>query len=209
MGTGSQYEASKRLNRMNAPHDDERLISETLAGDCQAFGRLVAKYQDRLFSSMCAMVRNETDAQDVVQDALVMAYRKLHLFSGRSSFYTWLFQVARNVAISKLRSQKRLVSLNGMPDDASPGTSLDVEDRGPAPEDRLRREEDIEMLRTALERLTEEFRSILVLREMEDLDYEQIAEVLEIPVGTVRSRLHRARAQLREELESLMKATER
>ncbi len=155
------------------------------------------------------MVRNETDAQDVVQDALVMAYRKLHLFSGRSSFYTWLFQVARNVAISKLRSQKRLVSLNGMPDDASPGTSLDVEDRGPAPEDRLRREEDIEMLRTALERLTEEFRSILVLREMEDLDYEQIAEVLEIPVGTVRSRLHRARAQLREELESLMKATER
>ncbi|HMP77864.1 MAG TPA: sigma-70 family RNA polymerase sigma factor [Pirellulaceae bacterium] len=194
---------------MSAPHDDQRLIAETLAGDCQAFGRLVAKYQDRLLGSMCAMVRNESDAQDIVQDALVMAFRKLHLFSGRSSFYTWLFQVARNVAISKLRSQKRTVSLDGSPHDSANGGPMTVEDRGPSPEDHLRREEDVELLRAALCRLSEEFRAILVLREMDDMDYEQIAEVLEIPVGTVRSRLHRARAQLRVELESLMKAAER
>lgn len=195
------------MNRMKALQDDERLIAETLAGDCQAFGALVSKYQDRLLSSISVMVRNETDAQDIVQDAFVMAFRKLHLFSGRSSFYTWLFQVARNVAISKLRSQKRPLSLDCRAEDSPSGRVLDVEDRGPAPEDRLRREEDVELLRAALDRLAEEFRAILVLREMDELDYEQIAEVLSIPVGTVRSRLHRARAQLRSELEFLLNAS--
>lgn len=176
---------------------DQELIAAVLGGQQQAFGELVTRYQDRLFNSISRLVRCETLAADVVQDAFVLAWRKLDRFGGRSAFYTWLFRIARNQAISRLRSARPAVSLDALEEAAGPGLAQSRE--GPAGA-ALEREENRMLLEQALDRLSEEHRTILVLRELEDMDYEQISEVLECPVGTVRSRLFRARLQLRGEL---------
>ncbi len=190
--------------------DDQALISATRSGDRSAFGRLVVKYQDRLFNSIVQVLRQELDAQDVVQDAFVLAFTKLHSFQGNSSFYTWLFRIARNLAITRLRSRKSMVSLDaGTNEMSDQPLRLAVVDEQPMPDERLQRNEEIRRLHQALGRLSDEHRSILVLRELEDLDYDAIAEILQIPVGTVRSRLHRARMQLREELERMMDPQDR
>lgn len=175
---------------------DGELIAATLGGDEAAFGQLVLRYQDRLFNGMVRVVRCEATAADVVQDAFVLAWRRLESFAGRSGFYTWLFQIARNQAISRIRARKSAVSLDG-PAESSAGQLAGTT---PPPDQHLRQDEDRMLLEQALGQLSDEHRTIIVLREMEDMDYEQIASVLEVPVGTVRSRLFRARIQLRDEL---------
>ncbi len=179
---------------------DQQLIDQTLAGNTDAFGGLVGRYQDRLFNSIVHVIRNESDAEDVVQDAFVLALTKLDSFKGNSQFYTWLFRIARNVAISRLRKKRPKVSLDAPPvgDDVAHVVRLELPDDGAAPSEKMERQERAQALMNALGRLSNEHREILVLREMDNLDYETIAEMLELAVGTVRSRLHRARSQLRE-----------
>jgi len=179
---------------------DQQLIDQTLAGNTDAFGGLVGRYQDRLFNSIVHLMRNESDAQDVVQDAFVLALTKLDSFKGNSQFYTWLFRIARNSAISQLRKKRPKVSLDSPPiggraDEVMP---LELPGKVAAPSDEMERQERAQGLMDALGRLSPEHREILVLREMDGLDYEAIGEMLELAVGTVRSRLHRARSQLRE-----------
>lgn len=178
---------------------DQQLIAATLAGDRQAFGGLVCKYQDRLLHSLFHLTGNELEAQDVAQDAFVLALTRLDSFRGQSSFFTWLFRISRNVAITRFRRKKPSVSI----DQGADGAPMSLAGRGPAPDERMQREEDIGHVRLALSRLSEEHRAIMVLREIDGMDYEAIADALELPVGTVRSRLHRARLQLKAELELL------
>jgi RNA polymerase sigma-70 factor (ECF subfamily) len=178
---------------------DRQLIAATLAGDRQAFGELVCKYQNRLLHSLFHLTGNELDAQDVAQDAFVLALTRLESFRGQSSFFTWLFRISRNVAITRFRRKKPSVSI----DQGADGAPMPLVGRAPAPDERLQRQEDIGHVRLALARLSEEHRAILVLREMDGMDYGEIAEALDLPVGTVRSRLHRARLQLKAELELL------
>ncbi|MEQ1902895.1 MAG: sigma-70 family RNA polymerase sigma factor [Pirellulaceae bacterium] len=180
-------------------HDSEaRLIQAALAGDTQAFGDLVTKYQDRLFNSLIHVLGNEYDAQDITQDAFIQAFRRLDSFRGQSAFYTWLFRIARNLAISRLRGRKQTSSLH-----AADGSMREIEGHDDKPEQSLESAESVAQLQQALAKLPEDQRIILVLREFDGLEYETIAEVLEIPVGTVRSRLHRARGQLKGELIAL------
>ena len=182
---------------------DEALIRQTIAGDTDSFAVLVRRYQDRLYNSMVHFLRNTTDAEDVVQDAFVLALTRLDSFKGNSQFYTWLYRIAHNVAISRLRRKKPTLSLDRLTTGDGSGETgrLDIPDGGAAPEDRMRRQEDVSTLMRAMDDLSEEHRGILLLREMEGMDYEQIADVLRLAVGTVRSRLHRARGQLRERVE--------
>lgn len=187
------------MNHSDGASDPE-LIAAALAGQQQAFGQLVIRYQDRLFNGVVRMLRCEELAADVVQDTFVLAWRKLDRFAGRSGFYTWLFRIARNQALSRLRARKPMASL----DDQEWSAADRVISGEPAPDAELQKEDDRMQLEQALARLSEEHRSILVLREMEELDYEQIAEALGVPVGTVRSRLFRARLQLRDELTRTM-----
>jgi RNA polymerase sigma-70 factor, ECF subfamily len=180
-------------------HDSEaRLIQAALAGDTQAFGDLVTKYQDRLFNSLIHVLGNEYDAQDITQDAFIQAFRRLDSFRGQSAFYTWLFRIARNLAISRLRGRRQTSSLH-----AADGSLREIEGPDDKPEQSLESAESVAQLQQALAKLPEDQRIILVLREFDGLEYETIAEVLEIPVGTVRSRLHRARGQLKDELIAL------
>lgn len=180
--------------------EDQVLIAETLAGDAAAFGQLVRRYQDRLYNALVQSLGAWDEAQDVVQDSFVQAFLKLHSFQGQSKFYTWLYRIAFNTAASGRRRQRPNLSLEQSRDHGGPEPLF----AGEAPQDRLLQTERVEQVQRALGTLTEDHRTILVLREIDGLAYEEIAEILELPVGTVRSRLFRARMQLREELREVV-----
>ena len=175
------------------PHDNE-LIDAALRGQAEAFGQLVRRYQDRLFHTLCQIMLCDDDARDVAQDAFVQAFVKLESFERKAGFYTWLYRIALNLASTRRRRTRPSQSLDQMHDQ----TGTETPDRGEAPESNLDRRETVEQVQAAIARLPEEFRTALVLREIEGCDYDTIAQLLEVPVGTVRSRLHRARLQLRE-----------
>jgi RNA polymerase sigma-70 factor (ECF subfamily) len=139
----------------------------------------------------------------VAQEAFVLAFLKLATFRGQSQFYTWLFRIARNLSVSRFRRARKTASLDAV---ESGGSQLLLSDE-PAPDRQLLVEEAGTRVREALARLSEEHRAILILRELDELDYDAIAAALELPVGTVRSRLHRARLQLKAELEALETVT--
>ncbi|HOM15684.1 MAG TPA: sigma-70 family RNA polymerase sigma factor [Thermoguttaceae bacterium] len=181
------------MNR--AVNDDVRLIETTLQGQTAAFGQLVQKYQDRLFNTLLYVLGNAEDARDIVQEAFVQALVKLESFHQASSFYTWLYRIAFNIAASWRRKKKLdRVSLDQMHQQSGQEPIAHTEQ----PDARLDREDCCRQVHEALDQLPEEYRTILVLREMEGHCYETIAEMLDLPVGTVRSRLHRARWQLRQ-----------
>jgi RNA polymerase sigma-70 factor, ECF subfamily len=190
-GTFFVHHASKLTHR--SLNDDASLIAATRAGDRAAFGRLVGLYQDRLYNSLLRVAGSAEDAADIVQDAFVQAYVKLDSFRGSSAFYTWLYRIAFNLAMSHARRERNLVSLDGMKDMGS-----EPMDGRPMPAEHLERREEVQTLHAALASLSAEYRTILVLREIDGCRYDQIAEILELPVGTVRSRLFRARLQLRD-----------
>jgi RNA polymerase sigma-70 factor (ECF subfamily) len=177
--------------------DEESLIDSALAGNSQAFGQLVAYYQDRLFSAMVGVCGNIEQAEDVVQEAFVQAYVKLNTFQRQSRFFTWLYRIALNGALSRRRRNRGETSI----EQNRELTGAEPLDDGEAPDDPILRDEKITMVRQAMDRLSDDHRSILVLREMQGFSYEHIAESLEISIGTVRSRLSRARTALREDLE--------
>lgn len=186
---------------------DQELIQRCLAGQTESFGLLVERYQHRLYHALVHVLGSSADAQDVVQDAFVHALEKLKTFRGQSAFYSWLFRIALNAAVSARRKTRRMSAsveasreragtepLDQRPS-AQPSHALDVSDRQ-------------RLVRRALEELPEEFRTVLVLKEMDGLPYEQIAEICDCPVGTVRSRLHRARLELRGKLTVLLRREE-
>lgn len=179
--------------------DESQLIDASLQGDSAAFGELVQLHQNRLYNAMAHFCGNMTEAEDVVQEAFVQAYLKLGSFQRNSAFYTWLYRIAFNTAISRKRRQKNEASVDQVREQAG----IEPVDASDQPGDQMLRDERAALVHKALGMLSEEHRSILILREMDNCDYEQIAETLEINVGTVRSRLHRARTQLRERLEAL------
>ena len=176
--------------------NDDQLIDEALAGRSEAFGELVRKYQDRLYHAMRHVLGSADDAQDVVQDAFVQSLVKLETFNRSAAFYTWLFRIALNLALSQRRRRRATVSIEALRD----GTGQEPIDGGPAPDHRLSQEQRAAEVQAALATLDADFRTVLVLRDMDDLSYEEISQVLDLPIGTVRSRLHRARLQLREQL---------
>jgi RNA polymerase sigma-70 factor (ECF subfamily) len=181
--------------------DDGALIERSRAGQPDAFGELVTRYQDRLYNTLFRVCGDAEEARDVAQEAFVQAFVKLESFQSKSAFYTWLYRIAFNTAISRRRRRKPMASL----DEARDTVGAEPVDRDAAPEANLERAEQAAQVQAALAALSEEHRTVLVLREIDGRDYETIGEMLDIPVGTVRSRLHRARTELREELEERMK----
>jgi RNA polymerase sigma-70 factor (ECF subfamily) len=181
-------------------NDDAQLIDETLAGHSEAFGRLVQKYQDRLYNTVVHVAGNVEDAKDIVQEAFVQAFLKLDTFRGCSAFYTWLYRIGFNLAASHRRRRRPTLSVER----ARETSGLEPADGGNGPTDRLQQKECCQQVREAIEQLNRPHRDVLVLREIDGCCYETIAEILELPIGTVRSRLHRARMQLREQLREVL-----
>jgi RNA polymerase sigma-70 factor (ECF subfamily) len=177
---------------------DHRLISACLEGQPQAFGALVLRYQDRLYTAVFSVVQSVEDSQDVVQEAFLHAYQHLGSFKGDAQFYTWLYRIAMNAAHSLQR--KRVVrSIMSWID------NLNIELADPSeaaqPDQGLEQAEQIGAVQEALSQLSGEHRTMLVMKDMEGMKYEDMAETLGLPIGTIRSRLHRARLELRALLE--------
>lgn len=175
--------------------DDHRLIAECLQGRTDAFGELVCRYQDRVFNTVYRLLGNAHDARDVVQEAFLHAYQALDTFKGDSLFFTWLYRIAVNTAITLKRKRRAVLSLTpGLEESAH---VLDTSERG-HPGYALEQAEEERRLQQALNRLSPEHRAVLILKDIEGQKYEAMAEILGVPIGTIRSRLHRARMELRD-----------
>jgi RNA polymerase sigma-70 factor (ECF subfamily) len=183
--------------------EDHKLIEECLSGRTDAFGELVLRYQDRLYNTLVRMVGSTDEARDVAQESFVHAFTKLDTFRGESQFYSWLFRIAYNAAVSRQRKRHKSASL----DAARDAGGLEPADGRPesVPSHAMERSERQAQVRDALGELSEEYRTVLVLKEIDGLKYEEIAEIVGCPIGTVRSRIHRARAELREKLRLLLR----
>ncbi len=181
--------------------DEKTIIEQVLAGDNNAFGQLVELYQDRVYNLALRMCGNQDDAFDLSQEAFFRAWRGLSGFQFESAFSTWLFRLTSNVCLDWLRAKKRrpTVSLTTV-DDEDQEVQMELPEPGKSPEELLLAAEDREALAKAMNQLPVEYRQILTLRAIDDLSYTQIAEILKLREGTVKSRLNRARAALRKKL---------
>ncbi len=175
------------------------LIARVLAGDAEAFEPLVKEHQTNVYRLALRLLGNEADAADAAQDAFLKAYTSLSSFRGESRFSVWLYRLTNNVCIDALRRRRDALSLE-TEDDEGETTALPLPDERWSPETLAERAEDIRAVRSALDALPDDCREILTLREIGGLSYEELAAALHLELGTVRSRLNRARKRLADEL---------
>jgi RNA polymerase sigma-70 factor (ECF subfamily) len=190
---------------MTQDDTDQQLVERVQAGDKSAFNLLILKYQHRVLKLVGRFVSDAAEAEDVAQEAFLKAYRALASFRGESAFYTWLYRIAINTAKNALVANRRRpvdfdLDLQD-PDQYERQARLKDED---TPEGVLLTDEIREVVERALEQLPEDLRRAIVLRELEGLSYEEIAEAMDCPVGTVRSRIFRAREAIDKKLKPLL-----
>ena len=186
---------------MNSPRAvDTELVRQTLAGDQAAFEQLVERYQGRLFALTRNYTRNAVEIEDIVQDTFLKAFRRLDSFDHRSSFYTWIYRIATNTILDVLKRRGRS-PVQAVEDPELVGEAGPVD--MPAPSARLEHAEVAEVTRAVLDELPDIFKSVLVMREFHGLAYQEIADTLGISIGTVESRLFRARARFKDKLLTL------
>ena len=190
---------------MSQDENDQQLVQRVQKGDRSAFDLLVLKYQHRVLKLVGRFVSNPAEAEDVAQDAFLKAYRALPSFRGESAFYTWLYRIAINTAKNSLVAMRRRpvdfdLDLQD-PDQFDRHAKLKEVD---TPERVLLTEEIRQVVQGAMEQLPEDLRTAIVLRELDGLSYEEIAEAMDCPVGTVRSRIFRAREAIDKRLKPLL-----
>jgi len=190
---------------MGENNTDQQLVELVQRGDSKAFDLLVLKYQQRIVSLVSRFVRNQADALDVTQDAFIKAYRALPNFRGESAFYTWLYRIAVNTAKNYLVSQSRRNANNEI--DIADIEQYEGENAlkdYSTPENLLLRDEIEATVLKSIEELPEDLRVAITLREVEGMSYEDIAAAMDCPIGTVRSRIFRAREAIDKELKPLL-----
>jgi RNA polymerase sigma-70 factor (ECF subfamily) len=186
---------------------DKALVERVKRGDKAAFDLLVIKYQSRIINLVMRFVRNHADAMDITQEAFIKAYRALPNFRGDSAFYTWMYRIAVNTAKNFLAIQAN----RRMPEVEQDPSEMEQIDTGTAlkeldtPENLLLTAEIQDTVVKAIENLPEDLRTAIILRELEGMSYEEIAESMDCPIGTVRSRIFRAREAIDKHLEPLIK----
>jgi RNA polymerase sigma-70 factor (ECF subfamily) len=188
--------------------DEAEVLKRCRTGDTEAFGRLASHYQDVIYNLVYRMIGHREDARDVAQDVFIKAFRGIRSFERRSSFATWLYSIAVNQAISQRR--RRGAKSRGNPiqlsrlDGPDGETSYVPPGDAPEPDRRMRSAETLRQIEAAIAELDDDHRAIVLLRDIEDLDYKSISETLGCSRGTVKSRLHRARLELRRKLKPLV-----
>jgi RNA polymerase sigma-70 factor, ECF subfamily len=177
--------------------DDENLINRFKGGDLSGFEELVRKYQDRIYNLCRYMVQDTHDAEDTAQDVFLKAYRSLNTFKPDAALYTWLYRIAVNTCLDyKKKSRSEQAEDESVIDDLA--------STEPSPERLYESKEISQAIQSALRKLPKDLRAAIVLKEIEDLSYQEIAEVLHTSIGTVKSRISRAREELRRLLQKKM-----
>ena len=194
---------------MGEQDTDHELVKRVQAGDSRAFGLLVRKYQHKIISVVTRYVSDWSEAQDVAQEAFIRAYRALGAFRGDSAFYTWIYKIAINTAKNHLVSRGRRPPIGdiAIEDAVLLDGASQLRERA-TPERELLRQEIEQTVFGTVEELPEELRTAITLREVDGLSYEEIAEAMNCPIGTVRSRIFRAREAIDEKLRPLLSETE-
>ena len=192
--------------------DDSVLVEQSQSGDTAAMERLILKYQGRIYNVVLKMCANADDAAELTQETFVKVIESIEKFKGRSSFYTWLFRIAVNLTLNYCQRNARRATRSLDAEDTEPGGRSQqvlkdfLSDAGAADPAAVAQDRELcDLAMQALLRLDEPQRAVMVLRDIEGMDYAQIADVLNIELGTVRSRLSRARSHLREILEAMLK----
>jgi RNA polymerase sigma-70 factor (ECF subfamily) len=190
---------------MTTREADQQLVERVQRGDKKAFDLLVLKYQQKVANLVSRFIRDPAEVLDVTQEAFIKAYRALPKFRGDSAFYTWLYRIASNTAKNHLATQGRRPPSDDV--EAETAEQLDVGTRlkeYATPEHLALEEEIVHAIRDAVDELPEELRTAITLRELEGLSYEEIAEAMDCPIGTVRSRIFRAREAIDARLKPLL-----
>ena len=192
------------LDKQNSPfvYTDEQLIKGFQAGDEGAYVELVNRYRDRLMSFVFQFVGDMEQAEDVVQDTMLKLYEKKHYYREIAKFSTWLYTIARNLANTELRKRKRRKTtlLSQMSRDEK---DYDLPAVQPETGQGVQREFVEKRTQAAIQQLPEHFKTVIILRDIQELSYEDISNIVEVPIGTVKSRINRARLQLQAELSDL------
>ena len=206
MADGSLHAVIQRGSRVSERDVDAELVSRVQAGDKQAFDLLVIKYQRKIMRLLSRMIRDPAEIEDVAQEAFIKAYRALPQFRGDSAFYTWLYRIAINTARNWLAANKRAPSTPSAFENEEGETfnESDVLTDGSNPESEMASRQIAETVNKAINDLPEEVRNAIVMREIDGMSYEDIAESMNCPIGTVRSRIFRAREAIATRLRPLL-----
>lgn len=187
------------------PLEDQLLVERSKKGDRDAFEHLVQLYENKVYTIAYRLMGNHADAADLAQESFIKIYQALPNFRGDSSFSTWIYHITVNVCRDELRKRQRrpTVSLDEPTGDGNNNT-YEIRSTAPGPEEMLDRSETQAMIQQCLDNLSDDYRTILVMREIQELAYEEIAEILGCSLGTVKSRLSRARQALKEKISKQM-----
>lgn len=182
---------------------DEDLMAKFQSGYEEAFNLLVERYQDRLHNFLYGYTHDHQDCEDLVQETFFRVFRSRHSYKPIAKFSTWMYTIAVNLAKSLYKKKKRMtkVTIHKDPDD-SEDRPMKLEDNGILPDDSLHEKMCVDELENALMELSDDFREVVVLRDLQQLSYEEISEIADLPMGTVKSRINRGRAKLQEQLEN-------
>ena len=190
---------STELSDMNDKfkYSDEKLILRFQEGDINAYNELVKRYKDRLLNFVLRYFNNVEQAEDVVQDTLIKLYTHASYYKNVAKFSTWIFTIAKNNALTELRKNKRKKTDSLWTDD---GQVIDINSQEESLDSKVQNEIAIDQLNKFLDEIPENFRMAVVLRDFQELSYEEISKILEIPIGTIKSRINRGRIQLAEKM---------
>ncbi len=176
---------------------DEKLILRFQDGDINAYNELVKRYKDRLFNFVLRYFNNREQAEDVVQETFIKLYTHANYYKNVAKFSTWIFTIAKNNALTELRKNKRKKTDSMWTDD---GKFIDLNSKDEAIDVKVENEMAINQLNKFLDEIPENFRMAVVLRDFQELSYDEISRILEIPIGTIKSRINRGRIQLAEKM---------
>ncbi|CAN5415044.1 sigma-70 family RNA polymerase sigma factor [soil metagenome] len=185
----------KQVRMHSEPADEAALIDRCKRQDVEAFGKLLDAYQNRVFGFVRRMVPNAEEAADITQDVFIRAFQNFTRFDGRCSVRTWLFRIADHLCVDRARKVDRSPSFVGLVGQED-GDEIDVADSRWQPDQLIIDEELMEVVELGIQTMSEKLRTVLLLHDKEDMAYEEIAQTLSVPVGTVKSRLFLARAHL-------------